>query len=335
MEPWVKKALELKQSGISWTQLPKTLTEIYNKPFTYDQVRNKIRRSDFYHKGKITYTDKKASQDVTSLVNKLIEIQHSLSELDDKQTETHLSVDDDKPVGIAFWGDWHVGSRGVDHEQLFRDLETIKQTDGLYCIGMGDYIENYTGAIKGSVHEQILAPHEQIKVVQHIMTEVGNKMLVLVRGCHEDFAFKDSNTDIAREFAKTADTVYLWHGGDIYLTIGEELYHIRARHKYKSESSVNTTNAQRMMMVDKGPCDIGFVAHKHFCEIQHTKKMGQDVVWGRSGTYKILDEYGQKLAGYEGMYGVPILILYPHEKRIVPFKDFESGLEHLNYARQN
>jgi hypothetical protein len=35
------------------------------------------------------------------------------------------------------------------------------------------------------------------------------------------------------------------------------------------------------------------------------------------GTYKILDEYGQKLAGYEGMMGIPVVILWPDTHKML------------------
>ena len=58
-----------------------------------------------------------------------------------------------------------------------------------------------------------------------------------------------------------------------------------------------------------------------------------DVVFVRSGTYKIIDEFGQKLNGYKGTYGLPVIVLYPKEKRFVPFIDFTTGIKFLMNER--
>ena len=38
--------------------------------------------------------------------------------LESKQNKADIHLDDDKPVGIAFWGDWHIGAKGADYERF-------------------------------------------------------------------------------------------------------------------------------------------------------------------------------------------------------------------------
>ena len=46
----------------------------------------------------------------------------------------------------------------------------------------------------------------------------------------------------------------------------------------------------------------------------------------RSGSYKLYDEYGQKLAGYEGAYGIPSAILYPDKRLMIPFRNISDAV---------
>lgn len=336
--PWLEKAIELKRQGVPWTRLPQELQ--YHFPgykFTFDMVRNRIRRSQEYQKGLVKFADKHTttSENIDDLLEQLINIQQSLLAVNPKQTEATITIEDTRAIGICKIGDKHVGGWGVDHYRLIQDTDTIAKTDGLYAFGMGDYGDRYTGSIPGTPHEQILNPDTQQKIILHLMTKMKAKMLVLLAGCHENFVLRDSNTDLTAECAKAADAVYLWHGGEVYINLGLQQYHYRLRHKYKGDGGVNLTNAHRILMADKGPCDIQVIAHRHFGDLHTPPQMGGQVFWFRSGTYKYLDEHGQKLAGYEGMYAVPVSVIYPDQHKIVPFLDFHTGIDYLTFVRSN
>jgi hypothetical protein len=173
----------------------------------------------------------------------------------------------------------------------------------------------------------------QDKLVMRIFERTKPKHLVTIRGCHDDWDKRNANKDFIQALCDITGAVNLWHGGIVNLTVGDYEYRIGARHKFKYESSLNTTNSQRGFMNEFGPCDIVAVAHKHFCEVFDAHKMGQDTIYLRSGSYKRYDEFGQKLAGYEGIYGIPIVILYPDRKLALPFKDFSIGLQMLKALR--
>ncbi len=89
----------------------------------------------------------------------------------------------------------------------------------------------------------------------------------------------------------------------------------------------------RRMMEIYGPADFAALAHLHNPEIDFRHLMGQYRALLRSGSYKRWDEYGQKLGGYKGKPGVPVLILWPDEHRMEPHRDLRSGIEHLRAVR--
>lgn len=155
---------------------------------------------------------------------------------------------------------------------------------------------------------------------------------VSAKNCHEDHDYKASGIDIVGEWCKEISAVNLWHGGFINLTVGDEEYRIAARHKYRGDSGVNTTNSQRLLISEFGHCDVVALGHKHYSEIQHTTKQGEDSIFVRSGTYKLYDEFGQKIGGYTGGYGVPVVIFFPDKHMMLPVRDLELAAEILeNY----
>ena len=67
----------------------------------------------------------------------------------------------------------------------------------------------------------------------------------------------------------------------------------------------------------QGPCDVAAEAHLHNGYIMTRNLMGADRIMLRSGTYKLSDEYGEKLAGYKGHHAVPTVIMFPDEHRMI------------------
>lgn len=327
---------------VSWTKLPRRLEQEFNRPFTYDEVRNALRRHPDYSgasKGNIIYDDKKplpTDSDMDEVMATFISLQKSLKKLDNKQVEADLELKDTKPVGIGFTGDWHLGGKGVDHEAFCRNHELFLGIDGLYLGGAGDYKDQLTGAIhRGSEFEQILPPGTQDVLALHWIEKLKYKLLWLVAGCHDTWAKKLSDRHFIDEASVKADCLNLWHGGLVALTLGTQTYKIRVRHKYKFNSALNMTNSQKRQVDMEGGADVVAHAHFHVPHLEHVRKAGRDFVALRSGSYKIWDEYGQQLAGYKGEIGIPIVVFYPDKHEIVPFKDFNRGIEYLLAVRSN
>jgi hypothetical protein len=290
-------------------------------------------------KKNILFEDKRpepTQEDIFEAYEIFKRLDKKLNELDTKQTKARMEIPDDKPCGIAFWGDWHIGARGVNYTQFDEDKQKILETDGLYFIGMGDYKDNQNALIHANgVTEQIATPGIQDLIVKAIMQETGHKAIALVRGCHDDWDKKLGDKDFVSTLCSedVADCVNLWHGGSITIKLGDFEYKIRARHKYKYESSLNTTNSQRNLLNNFGPCDVIALAHKHFPDHQELDRMGQKVIYFRSGTYKVYDEHGQKIGGYVGQHGAPMIVIYPNKKKIVPFRELDDGITFLRAVR--
>jgi hypothetical protein len=302
---------------------------------TTAQVKHALRRARM--KGKIQFEDilRYTDEDVENLIQATHVMQEAKTRVNTKQVTASIRIDETKPFGVAFSGDWHTGHSGVDYILLDRDLKTIRDTEGLYMIGTGDYREN---AIKhqGSHFGEIISPGMQDKMVVKYMKDLNGKVLALVKGCHDHW--EASVTD--RDFMETltsedvADAVYLWHGGTITLKAENEEYTIAARHKFRFESSLNYENAPRRMMEVFGPSDVAAIAHKHnpFQIMRHL--MGQYRVFLRSGTVKVWDDYGQQGGFGKGKPGVPVVIFYPNEHRMISFTHLRDGVDYLNAIRK-
>ena len=313
------------------------MRKLYPKElWTIEKLRGALRRHPRYKKSCVVYEDKKefTEADVGTYIQTMKAFQKAGEKLNKRQTKATLRIADNKPVAITWWSDWHIGAMGTDYEQFEKDLKVIEETDGLYFIGGGDYKDNYiTGTHAGGGFEQAIQPGQQDLVVKHYMTKVADKCLALVRGCHDDWDKKMGDKDFIQTLCDATDSINLWHGGDLYIKIGEQEYHFKCRHKYKFESSLNTLNSMRRIMEVQGPCDVAMVAHLHNPDREDRHLMGQMRTLLRGGSYKVWDEFGQKLAGYKGKMGVPAIIIYPGEKKHISFINLQDCVTYLQAIR--
>jgi hypothetical protein len=281
---------------------------------------------------------------VKDMLRNLIALQKSQHNLSDVVSDISISINTDKPIGVLFWGDWHLGGYGTDHEEFLRVLEAAQGTPGLYVIGMGDYKDNMGSSPhkdKGAHNEEILRPSMQDKLVADAVKELKDKFLVLLRGCHDDWDHQSSDRDFVSYLSEMAGCANMGHGGALHLSVGPEgegnEYILRLRHVYPFKSSTNPGNPQRKQVDMQGESDIVAHAHLHFAHIDQSVKAGREWIGIRSGSHKVIDEYGQKLAGWEGMQRFPMVILSPgtQKKEMIPFWDFKQGLALLKYNRLN
>ena len=330
-------AISLRNGGdrIDILKLKETMTQeelAEHLGMTRAQVCHALRRAR--KSERIEYEDKRETtdEDIDKFIDAMKNLQDAQDGVNTKQVRASVRLNESKPFAVVFSGDWHVGAQGVDYKTLESHIDLIAETDGMYFIGAGDYIDN---AIlhKGSDFESIIRPGMQMKAAARFMERIGDKVLALIRGCHEDFSKKVDDRDYLEELCQLTDSINLWHGGDILIKAGSQEYLWRCRHKYKFQSSLNLENAMRRIMEVKGPCDVAAEAHYHDGYIMDRHMMGEFRIMLRSGSYKVWDEFGQKLAGYKGHPMMPVVIMWPDRKEMLPIKDINVAAQVLNGLR--
>lgn len=309
---WRVDAQNMKDDGVPIDDIHIAIKQMHPE-VTRRDVRDLFKSGCIEFKDKREYTD----DDVDAYMDAIRDMQKKREKIDTKQVSATIKLNETKPIGIAFWGDWHEGSVGIDYEALDEDTALITSTDGLYWGGTGDYKDNYlTGGHAGAQYEQIIQPGMQDKAVERRMQIASHNNLWLVRGCHDDWDKKMGDKDFIESLCKITGGVNLWHGGTVFIEIGDQRYTIKVRHKFPFESGLNVENSMRRMYDMQGEFDIAVSAHLHF-PFKMSRPLGGKVrILGKSGGYKKWDEHGQKIAGYKAMQGIPTVILWPDEKRM-------------------
>lgn len=255
---------------------------------------------------------------------------------------TRQSFPEFLPIGVCFTGDWHLGGGGVDVRRLQRDLDLIGQTDGLYAIGMGDYVDGvsiHSKAVSALYDPSAVGARGlQNSMALIVARKALGKWLAIIDGNHDAWSERHAAIGSTRDFAKALGAQYFHQGGgSVHLTVGDQFYNIAVRHNAPGASRLNTSNAQRRMF-DEWPdwhnADVITLAHFHFNDMHQPPRKGGSCAYLRSGTYKLRDPYAAN-GGFTPEAGVPMVLLYPDTKRVIPFRgdQFDEALHFLADAR--
>lgn len=253
---------------------------------------------------------------------------------------------DDLPVGVCLCSDQHYGGF-IRIDLLKRDIEVIANTEGLYAIGGGDWMDNFKPVGKtatGLFSASDPNPGHQYRRMVRLLKPSAGKWLVVMAGNHDD-GWDMRSAGIARvpDLAKELDAPYASEAGcTLHLEVGWQRYTFFAKHTFRGTSGLNKGNAARNMWNDWPwaweNADVVCLSHLHENHMETVTRHGRDVVYMRSGTYKSgtgTDGYAET-KGYRPEWGVPMVILFPKERKILPFKgqDFMEGVETLRMWRE-
>ncbi len=288
--------------------------------------------------------DRERDGDWESLFDSLEQASARRGDLGESTKSVWWEPDVDGPVAVAFISDVHAGAGGVDYQRFRSDLETVQNTEGLYAIFNGDALENTKTHSKSSTALYTAAfanPREQLEYIRRRFAICQNKWVAILSGNHDAFDYRTAGIDRLAGVASELGVPYGTEAGaTITAVVGTQRYALVVKHDHAGKSRLNTTNSQRRLFdewawADGIDADVVALAHLHEPDLHTTMRRGRDVVYLRSGTYKIRDDWAES-KGYRPCYGVPVVILNPDTRKIVAFHGlhFTDAVQTLTNMRQ-
>lgn len=262
-----------------------------------------------------------------------------------------VRVNSNVPVGICFMSDWHVGSMGVDHRRLLRDVCQIAEHPRLYCGLGGDNIDNFIlakmmDAARGSL-SSIEGQWTLFTTLLLPLLDTGS-LLWVSSGNHDQWTRKVAGIDgvlaalknipVADDQWGSGAARYTGEGGFIDLHIGppagpEQTYVVWRKHRpSRFVSSFNLTHFHKQMtrlQLPRVP-DVVVAEHIHTMETGCWYYRGEKKVLINCGSYKVVDSWAREGNYLDGGYGVPVVILYPQKRRMLVVDSIDEALDLLD-----
>jgi len=282
-------------------------------------------------KGNVRFLDVKLIQNTDTFEN----LWHTLEKLQDEsrklstwQEEANIEIDTDKPILFVGLSDLHIGAIQTKYRELRNTVELLADVPNIYVGSVGDTVDNYLPSFHNEgMFNAMIPPEVQKRLVEYLYEKIGDKLLFLVNGCHDEASHNADDFDWTKYLQEKFQCVNLGFGGFINLKVGKITYRICARHKYRFNSSLNLTHTVKRMREQIGNFDIGIIGHNHQSAIELTTIAGEEKVFIRPGSFKRADRYARSLGFTSAKTcDMPTVILYPDEKRMIPQLNIENAV---------
>jgi predicted phosphodiesterase len=244
--------------------------------------------------------------------------------------DIHMQTPEDKFIGIAFQSDQHIGNPFCDHEQLRIDTELIANSENVFVIHAGDYIDNFIIDKPRPAMKASIPPSVQWKLCEHYLDMSVDSLMAVVAGNHDLWTAGMTDFDPLKRFVEERGVLYHAHELNLRVWVAEIPYHISVRHKRRGNSNLDPSRVIKKMWDDgEADFDIGVVGHHHTPLVSPFTKHGQERWAVRPGAYKIVDSFGEMCGFPREKPTSPMVILNPHTKEIQGFTDLRMGLRTL------
>jgi len=247
--------------------------------------------------------------------------------------EVTIRLDTDEPIGVVFLADAHIGAISTPLDEVQSRVQAIVDCPILYPISVGDTHENYLPSHHPQATFGVMFPPElQKELVIDLYMKLKGRWLAAVQGCHEEFSHSADDFDFTKYLAHQLECANLGFGGLINLHVGEQLYQIAVRHKYRYHSTLNPTHTcKRLVQMEYPMADIACVAHNHRAGCVQLSHRDKDRVYVRPGSFKGPNRYARSLGFTDTGSAMPVVILWPNKRQMLPFMNLEQALEVLGW----
>lgn len=231
-----------------------------------------------------------------------------------------------KPVAVGIMADLHLGNEMTNHRRFARDVAYVHRNPRQFVILDGDYCDNLDAISNG--YESVIRPPKQKQVLMAAIGLMGNKILGVTQGCHDEWFFKHDSWELSQYIASHCDGYWLGFEGIINVLVGDIKYRFFVRHKYRRSSQDNHTWGMKYKYRKlEEPVDVMVGAHHHYPSIEMTKEGGKDVVFMQTSSYKPFDRFTSQKDIDRAPYAFPGVLLASHKKMIIPFMDIKEAEE--------
>ena len=259
------------------------------------------------------------------------------------QNKARIRIPSNVPIGIMITADWHAATVGTDVRWLFDRASFVRDTPGLFCVGVGDMFDNPIKHRGGAINDVA----DQLRLLDLLVEEYGGKMLGTTSGNHDDWSKVLAGCDHLAALATRHKIHYapdelIW---DVEIVDPFDAEHVTAtwtiatRHQYRRQSALNPLHGcwrwleEEVATWERVP-DVVALAHNHMAAVGVNNYKGKDV-WGvRMGSAQVDSSYA-RAKGFQGFRPTAPVVVLPATQsgRISCFADAEAAVQFMRGAR--
>ena len=279
-------------------------------------------------------------------IDKILDMMEERSQLRIKSYEAHtwfpVKVNDNRPIGILWFGDPHIDDNGCDIKLLRHYAQLCRETQGLFGANIGDTTNGWAGRLAALYAKQDASAKTARRLAEWFMLNSGITWLLWLVGNHDAWA---DNAEILRLMAAKHKTQKIichdWEARFVLQFKGGCEVRVNAAHDFAGNSQWNPLHGPVKAAKFGDRIDLIVAGHRHNWAVSQWEMGEQGTIptMIRVKGFKTYDDYARRLGFYEQREGSAILtIINPNSPtlagRVIAFVDVDSGVEYLKMLRE-
>ena len=249
-----------------------------------------------------------------------------------------IKIKNNLPVGINWFGDPHLGSNGCNVKQLRKDIDLIKNTDGLYGANIGDTIDGWGDRMARLYADNDVSRTTEWKLAKWFLEEAGIPWILWLFGNHDNM--HSGFTKYLKAINAASIPMLDWQAKFVVEFKNGEEFRVNAAHNHKGVSWFHELHGQLREAMNTGyDADVYMAGHHHnWALMEREGPHGKPLLYARCRGYKFHDEYADHL-GFQDLQGgcSVVTVFNPVAKstmeRVRGFKSTAEGAEYLTWLR--
>lgn len=246
-----------------------------------------------------------------------------------------FKLKDDKPFGLAFVGDPHVDDGGTNWPLLKRHHTIMKETPGIYAIGLGDFTNGWSGRLAALHKDQSITARQAYKLAEWLFGSLP--WMLLVKGNHDMWASQHGPGDPLDFIRRGPVPLEDWFARFVVETPSSE-FKVHVRHDFKGHSQWNDLHSLMKSAKTGDEADILAAGHRHIWGTARGEHNGRVYTLIRARGYKWIDDYAERHQFESQKEGATVLAICDPRRqgtgRVMVFEDLEHGAEVLTMLRR-
>lgn len=263
-----------------------------------------------------------------------------------KRLESHaahtwfpVTVKENKPIAVMWFGDPHVDDNGCNWPVLQRHAELCRTVPGIYGANIGDTTNNWAGRLVKLYANQDTSVKTARRLAEWFMLKSGVRWLVFLIGNHDQWG--DGSEILARmgkQFGTRPIVCHDWEARFHLSFPNGWKPRIYAAHNFPGHSQWNPLHGimKEGLMGDEADLYVAGDKHNWALSSFENPSRGRMQHFVRVRGFKFMDDHARNLGKKEQETGCSILTVFdPADRSILCFQDVEKGTDYLTKLRSD
>lgn len=213
----------------------------------------------------------------------------------------------DGPYGLCFVGDPHMDDNGCNWPLLEHHINMVRETDGMFGIGLGDYTNNWSGYLSQKIH-----PHQETTRSQAWQLAEwffgAIPWMLLIKGNHDMWSMSHGTGDPLDYMKRGEAPLEDWEARFVVKSNNGHKVRIHVAHNFKGHSQWNPLHGLMKKARFSGEACLYVAGDRHnWAVYQEEDPEKGNIFWAaRARGYKYIDPHARHLGFEEQKFGCSI-----------------------------